>query len=83
MRPLARRGDDRAMPSVKRLLLELDADSESPVGSIRGDAVGPVRFEGWLGLAGAIDMALRTKPGDASAASHPAPTQHPGGSDER
>jgi hypothetical protein len=43
-------------------VLELDADSESPVGSIRRDDGTDIRFDGWLGLAVAIDRALTTHP---------------------
>ena len=47
----------------RRLSLEVELDTDPPVGSLRDERGEAIPFNGWLGLASALDRALRAAPG--------------------
>ena len=47
----------------RRLSLEVEPDTDPPVGSLRDERGEAIPFNGWLGLASALDRALRAAPG--------------------
>jgi hypothetical protein len=49
----------------RRLSLEVEPDTEPPVGSLRDERGEAIAFSGWLGLASALDRALRAAPSGA------------------
>ena len=51
------------MPIRRRLSLEVEPDTNPPVGSLRAERGEAIPFNGWLGLASALDRALRAAPG--------------------
>ena len=47
----------------RRLSLEVEPDTDPPVGSLHDERGEAIAFSGWLGLASALDRALRPAPG--------------------
>jgi hypothetical protein len=52
----------------RRLSLEIEPDSDPLVGALRDEHGESIAFSGWLGLANAIDRALRVAPAAADGA---------------